>query len=65
VTATPHPDLFPDARPRVIAPETSQEFFELCARADRGELRIEALEWDRKRGNGAWRVSVEYLERGV
>jgi hypothetical protein len=45
-------------QPRQIVTESSAAFFDLCDRADRGELVIESVA--RGDGNGQWKVNVRY-----
>lgn len=55
---TPPTPAKPDPRPTTIVTETSEEFFRLCDRAERGELVIESLAMGK--GNGQWVASVRY-----
>ena len=52
------PELQFDPRPRTITPETSEEFFDLCARVD---LKVVSVQVGRTPGE--WICRVRYCEQ--
>ena len=50
--------VFDPQHPAWILTDSEAEFFALCDRQDRGELRIESIE--RGRANGQWICRVRY-----
>jgi len=52
------PELLPDPRPRELEASGTEEFMAVCARAERGELRIHSAA--RGKRNADWVFEVSY-----